>query len=30
VTYLDQYEEEWYVNQRPKVAKAIIEALGGR
>jgi ABC-type Fe3+ transport system substrate-binding protein len=29
-TYLDQYQEEWYVNARPKVQGAIIEALGGR
>jgi ABC-type Fe3+ transport system substrate-binding protein len=28
--YLNQYEEDWYLNVRPKVAKAIIEALGGR
>jgi ABC-type Fe3+ transport system substrate-binding protein len=30
VTYLDQYQEEWYVNARPKVQNGIIEALGGR
>jgi ABC-type Fe3+ transport system substrate-binding protein len=30
VRYLDQYEEDWYVNARPKVQSAIVEALGGR
>jgi ABC-type Fe3+ transport system substrate-binding protein len=30
VKYLNQYEEDWYLNVRPKVAAAIIEALGGR
>ena len=29
VAYLDEYEENWYENIRPKVAEAIIEALGG-
>ena len=28
--YLDQYVEEWYLNVRPKIAKEMIEALGGR
>jgi len=30
VHYLDQYEEDWYVNTRPSVQAAIVEALGGR
>ena len=30
VRYLDQYEEDWYVNARPKVQAAIVEAMGGR
>jgi ABC-type Fe3+ transport system substrate-binding protein len=30
VNYPDQYAEDWYAVQRPKVAKAVIEALGGR
>jgi ABC-type uncharacterized transport system YnjBCD substrate-binding protein len=30
VAYLDQYEEDWYENVRPKVAQAIIDALGGQ
>jgi ABC-type Fe3+ transport system substrate-binding protein len=30
VTYFDQYKQDWYVNTRPKVSAAIIEALGGR
>jgi ABC-type Fe3+ transport system substrate-binding protein len=30
VRYLDQYQEDWYVNVRPKVQSAIVEALGGR
>jgi ABC-type Fe3+ transport system substrate-binding protein len=30
VKYLDQYEEGWYRDQRPKVEKAITDALGGR
>ena len=30
VAYLDQYEEDWYENVRPKVAQAITEALGGQ
>lgn len=30
VKYLNQYEQDWYVNERPKVQSAIIEALGGR
>ena len=29
VAYLDEYEENWYENVRPKVAEAITEALGG-
>ncbi|HEY4134392.1 MAG TPA: extracellular solute-binding protein [Alphaproteobacteria bacterium] len=28
VTYLDQYQEDWYVNSRPKVEKAIIKIMG--
>jgi len=28
--YLNQYEEDWYVKTRPKLANSIIEALGGR
>jgi ABC-type Fe3+ transport system substrate-binding protein len=28
--YLDQYEEDWYVNTRPKLQKSITEALGGQ
>lgn len=28
--YLDQYVEDWYMDVRPKVAKALVEALGGR
>lgn len=27
---LDQYTEDWYKDERPKVAKALLEALGGR
>ncbi len=30
VKYLNTYEEGWYTNIRPKIAKQIIEALGGR
>jgi ABC-type Fe3+ transport system substrate-binding protein len=30
VTYLDQYEETWYRETRPKVESAIVNALGGR
>ncbi len=30
VKYLNTYEEVWYTNIRPKIAKQIIEALGGR
>jgi ABC-type Fe3+ transport system substrate-binding protein len=30
VKYLDQYSEPWYLKERPKLEKAIIEALGGR
>lgn len=30
VTYLDQYEEDWYSNTRPKLQEAITEALGGK
>jgi ABC-type Fe3+ transport system substrate-binding protein len=28
--YLDQYVEDWYMDVRPKVANALVEALGGR
>jgi hypothetical protein len=28
--YLDQYVEDWYMDVRPKVAAALVEALGGR
>jgi ABC-type Fe3+ transport system substrate-binding protein len=28
--YLDQYSEDWYKTERPKIKKALIEALGGR
>ncbi len=27
---LDQYTEDWYKDERPKVAKALLDALGGR
>jgi ABC-type Fe3+ transport system substrate-binding protein len=27
---LDQYSEDWYKNERPKIAKALLDALGGR
>ena len=27
---LDQYSENWYKDERPKIAKALLEALGGR
>jgi iron(III) transport system substrate-binding protein len=30
IKYLNQYEEQWYAIERPKVQNAIIEALGGR
>lgn len=30
VKYLDQYDEDFYVKERPKIAKQVIEALGGR
>jgi hypothetical protein len=30
VKYRDQYQEDWYVNTRPKVQKEILKALGGR
>lgn len=30
VHYLDQYEETWYVNSRPKIQDEITHALGGR
>jgi ABC-type Fe3+ transport system substrate-binding protein len=30
IHYLDQYEENWYRETRPKVEEAIINALGGR
>jgi ABC-type Fe3+ transport system substrate-binding protein len=28
--YLDQYTEDWALNQRAKIIRAVIEALGGR
>ncbi|MFM9971570.1 MAG: ABC transporter substrate-binding protein [Burkholderiales bacterium] len=28
--YLNQYDEDWYVKTRPKLANAVLEALGGR
>jgi ABC-type Fe3+ transport system substrate-binding protein len=28
--YLDQYVEDWYMNMRPKMAKDMVDALGGR
>lgn len=28
--YLDQYREDWYTTERPKIRQALIEALGGR
>lgn len=28
--YLDQYTEDWYKNERPKLGTALVEALGGR
>ena len=28
--YLDQYSEPWYLTERPKLEKAVIDALGGR
>ncbi len=28
--YLDQYVEDWYMDVRPKVAKVLVDALGGR
>jgi ABC-type Fe3+ transport system substrate-binding protein len=30
VAYIDQYREDWYENVRPKVQKAITDALGGQ
>ncbi len=30
VRYLDQFSQDWYTNVRPRVAKEIIAALGGR
>jgi ABC-type Fe3+ transport system substrate-binding protein len=30
VKYLNQYQEAWYVQERPKLQAAIIEAMGGR
>jgi len=30
VTYLDQYNEDWALNQRPKIVQAVLQALGGR
>ena len=30
VKYFDSYAEDWYKNERPKIAKALLDALGGR
>jgi ABC-type Fe3+ transport system substrate-binding protein len=30
VTYLDQYNEDWALNQRAKIIDAVLQALGGR
>ena len=30
VKYLDQYNEDWALNQRAKIIEAVLEALGGR
>jgi ABC-type Fe3+ transport system substrate-binding protein len=30
IDYLDSYAEDWYKNVRPKIATALVEALGGR
>ena len=30
VSYLDQYTEDWALNQRAKIISAVLEALGGR
>lgn len=30
VKYLDQYNEDWALNQRAKIIKAVLDALGGR
>jgi ABC-type Fe3+ transport system substrate-binding protein len=30
VKYFDQYQEDWYLNTRPKLSDAIVEATGGR
>jgi ABC-type Fe3+ transport system substrate-binding protein len=30
VAYLDQYNEDWALNQRPKIIEAVLQALGGR
>jgi ABC-type Fe3+ transport system substrate-binding protein len=30
VTYLDQYTEDWALNQRKQIIDAVLEALGGR
>lgn len=30
VHYLDQYREDWYTKTRPQLAKAVVQALGGR
>jgi ABC-type Fe3+ transport system substrate-binding protein len=30
VTYLDQYNEDWALNQRKKIIDEVLEALGGR
>lgn len=30
INYFDQYKEDWYVQSRPAIQKAIVEALGGR
>jgi ABC-type Fe3+ transport system substrate-binding protein len=30
VTYLDQYNEDWALNQRAKIIDEVLNALGGR
>lgn len=30
VKYINQYDQNWYVNQRPKYIAAVVAALGGR
>jgi ABC-type Fe3+ transport system substrate-binding protein len=30
IKYLDQYAEDWYKNERPRIANTLLEALGGR